>query len=310
MLLNEIIELLGSNQSSLTDALLKTKILLHQIGKKDLVEWVNNELTGYADGANVPPYRVISSHVQANLSHPRARYRGHPIPIGHLKEEEQEILQKSPMPQSLAVLEDLVRAGTGGQSFGRPLPMEMNSLLGQQLGNFFVVEQAWCEISVSDIAGIFVHVRSRLLDFLLELKDTVGDTTTESELREKTKSLDAHSMFNNAIFGSNTMILVGDRSSITATQTISGHELAEGVRKLVDQLEKVLPTSGLPAPVQRDSEAALAELRNASSAPTPDVSRMRRGLESLKHIMEHTAGHLVATGVLAAIAELLAHAAH
>jgi hypothetical protein len=37
---------------------------------------------------------------------------------------------------------------------------------------------------------------------------------------------------------------------------------------------------------------------------------LRRGLESLKHVMEHAAGHVVATGVLALIGELLSHPVH
>ena len=60
MLLDEIIARLGDEKSSLTDALLKTKILLHQIGKKELVGWVNNELNGYPDVAALPKYRFIS----------------------------------------------------------------------------------------------------------------------------------------------------------------------------------------------------------------------------------------------------------
>lgn len=59
MLLDEIIGLLNSEQGSLTDALLKTKVLLHQIAKKELAGWVNNELNGYADGTDLPPYRVL-----------------------------------------------------------------------------------------------------------------------------------------------------------------------------------------------------------------------------------------------------------
>ena len=62
--------------------------------------------------------------------------------------------------------------------------------------------------------------------------------------------------------------------------------------------------------MQDNSQTALAELREAATAPTPDVSRMRRGLESLKHVMEHATGHVVATGVLTLIAELLSRAAH
>lgn len=89
-------------------------------------------------------------------------------------------------------------------------------------------------------------------------------------------------MFNSAIFGPNITILIGHQSSITATQTLSGSELAQGVHRLVEQVEQLLPT--LPISVQKDSSAALAELREAAAFGTPDVGRLRRGLESLKHI--------------------------
>ena len=140
----------------------------------------------------------------------------------------------------------------------------------------------------------------------------MGETATESDLREKSTSVDASSMFNNAIFGagSNTTILIGQQSSITATQSISGTEFAEAVRKFVEHVEEILPTSGLPGSVRDNSQTALAELREAATVPAPDVSRLRRGLESLKHAMEHATGHVVATGVLTLIAELLSRAAH
>ena len=54
MLLDEIIGLLGDEKASLTEALLKTKILMRQIGKKELAEWVNNELNGYPDNSELP----------------------------------------------------------------------------------------------------------------------------------------------------------------------------------------------------------------------------------------------------------------
>ncbi len=309
MLLDEVIQLLGDENASLTGALLKTKILLHQIGKKELVEWVNNELNGYGEASDVPPYRVLPSTVLANIANIAVRFSSHPIPIGHLKPEERKSLQNSVMYQSLAVLEGLANSGGKGQ-LTRHLPMEMNVRLGRQLGNELQVERAWCTISRQDIKGIFAQVRSRLLDFLLELKDTIGDTATELELKERTKSVDANSMFNNAVFGSNTTILVGHQSTITATQSISGVELSESVRRLVTQLEAVLPTANFPEAVEADSKSALAELKVAAAEHTPDVGRIRRGLETLKHVMEHAAGHVVATGALAAIGELLSRSAH
>ena len=48
-LVDEIIDILSSDKGKLSDALIKTKVLLHQIGHKELVSWVNNELNGYSN---------------------------------------------------------------------------------------------------------------------------------------------------------------------------------------------------------------------------------------------------------------------
>jgi AbiTii len=50
MLADDIISLLSDEKSSLSEALLKTKVFLYQIGKKELAEWVNHELNSYPDG--------------------------------------------------------------------------------------------------------------------------------------------------------------------------------------------------------------------------------------------------------------------
>jgi hypothetical protein len=229
MLLDEIIELLGDEKASLSGSLLKKKILLHQIGQKDLSVWVNNELNGYPDGSTLPPYRIIPSQVLANFANITTRYSSHPLPLGHLKTEERDALEKTRMWQSLPVLEQLISSSKNGR-ISRPIPIELNRSLGEQLHPSFGIDSAWCVSSIHDVKGICAQVRSRLLDFMLELRDTVGETATQAELREK--STDAGNMFNNAIFGagSNTTILIGQQSSITATQTISGNEFADRVR--------------------------------------------------------------------------------
>ena len=145
---------------------------------------------------------------------------------------------------------------------------------------------------------------------MLDLKDNVGQSATETELREKSTAFDAQSMFNNAIFGPNTTILIGHQSSITATQTTNGDELAEAVMRLIKEVEQLLPASGLLRSVQKDSQAALEELRQAASEGKPDVGRLSRGLKALQHVMEHAASHVMATGVLTLIAQLLSRAAH
>jgi hypothetical protein len=107
MLLDEIIAGLGDEKSSLTDALLKTKILLHQIGKKELVGWVNNELNGYPESSDLPSYRILQSQVLANVSNIAWRLERQPIPIRHLDKEYRCSLEKAQFHQSLAVIEKM-----------------------------------------------------------------------------------------------------------------------------------------------------------------------------------------------------------
>ena len=259
MLLDEIIELLGDEKHSLTTAMLKTKILLHQIGKKELVEWVNNELNGYPQGNDVPNYRMLNSHVTGNVANMAARYSSLPIPVGHLTENQQNMLQKFRMWQSLSVLETLVRDSKNGK-LRRPIPMEFNGLLGQQFENGFNVESAWCEIQTHEIKGIFAQVRSRLLDFLLELKDSVGDLQTDTDFKAKATAVDSAGIFNNAIFGANAMIVIGDNNRQSIINSVQQGDM--------DALVKALVEAGLSGKTIEELKVAVKEDEKKSGHAT------------------------------------------
>jgi hypothetical protein len=176
MLANEIISLLSTQSGSLTDALLKTNVFLHDIRKKELAEWVTRELNGYPDGAERPSYRILESRVMGNLMAPGWTASGHPLPIQHLKPALRAKLEKSEMRDSLALVQELATQPQG--STCRHFPLEANAKLGSNLSHGWVVQLAWCEISTLAVQNILIQVRSRLLEFMLELKysvQNVGD---------------------------------------------------------------------------------------------------------------------------------------
>ena len=231
-LINEIIDALSSQSGSLTDALLKTKVLLHKIGHQELVEWVNNELNGYSSNDNLPEYRILPAQVLVNASNMAYQITSHPIPLGHLTKEQRESVETAKMHESLAVLEKLVEKSGG--HLQASIPMEANGILGRGLSNGYIIQRAWCEIGQASVAQIFVQVRSRLLDFILGLQDQLGDNVSEQEIKQKADSFDASSLFNNAIFGNNTTIVVGANNKQQVTNiTVKGdfHTLAEELRQ-------------------------------------------------------------------------------
>jgi len=216
-LIDEIIEILSSDKGKLSNALIKTKVLLHKIGRKELIEWVNNELNGYPDKDLVPSYRTLSAQVLVNATNIAYQVNSHPIPLGHLDEDYRNSLITSKMSQSLAVLEKWIEKDNG--LLQSPIPMEANGLLEKGLDSSYRIQRAWCEIQLADITQIVIQVRSRLLDFVLELNEKLSGELNEEEVKARTDTFDAANLFNKTIFGNNTTIVVGSSNTQNVNNT-------------------------------------------------------------------------------------------
>ncbi len=235
---------------------MKTKILLHKIGHKELVDWVNNELNGYPDSVEVPAYRILPAQVLANVASIAYQFNSHPIPIGHLTKKQREGLEVSKMSRSLSVLEKLVEKNDG--HLQAPIPMEYNGMLGKKLVSGMQIQRAWCSISIAEVNGIFIQVRSRLLDFLLELNEKLPDDLNEAEIKNRSEEIDAAGMFKNAIFGDNVTIVVGTANSQTATNIKTKGDVSVLLNELrknnVPESELILLNEAIEADVGKVNE--------------------------------------------------------
>jgi AbiTii len=224
-LISEVIEILSSENPNLTNALIKTKVLLHRLGQKDLIGWVNSELNGYKDDDDLPPYRILPAQVLVNASNMAYQVTSHPIPLAHLDKKRRESLETAKFQQSIGVPEEL--ADSHGSSIQSPIPMEWIPTLNKGLANNFQIQTAWCEIGKTSLTQALVEVRSRLLDFMLELSKEFGGEMTDEELKNKSQSVDSASMFNSAMFGDNTTIVVGDANRVQISTRISKGNFTE-----------------------------------------------------------------------------------
>jgi AbiTii len=250
-LIEEIIDILSEDKSNLTNALLKTKVLLYKLGNNELIEWVNNEINGYSENAEVPPYRTVNAQVLANFANMAYQYTAHPIPLMHLDDEYRESLERTKLRQSLSVLEEL--ASKEGGSILSPIPLEANSLLRKGLAGGYHIQRAWCQISDTELTQSLIEVRSRLLDFILELSGKLGENLSDEEVKNFGKNIDTNSMFANAMFGDNTTILLGDH----------------GQQKVTHQN------------VKNDFES-LCELLRSQNVTEPDIQELKTALDTDK----------------------------
>lgn len=210
-LLDEIIDLLSDKTGSLTDALLKTKVLMHKIGHKELAEWVNDELNGYQKSKPVPSYRIVNSRVVGNIQNFVAIYQNQPLPTAHLPEDVRKYLHEHEMRESINVLEQFTT--DPNKHLAMPLGPEFYDTIGEALDGGWV-QKAWVQMEPTQIMHGLTEIRSRLLDFVLDLQEKLGGIE-DSEVKEVAKSIDAPAMFQHTVFGDNTTIVVGNQNTTT-----------------------------------------------------------------------------------------------
>ncbi len=265
MLLDEIIAILSDEERTLNSALLKTKVLLHMIGKKDLAAWVNYELKGYPDEDSVPEYRRIGAEVHGHVTSIAWQMADTELPIMHLNEEQQNNLTSMGCTMSISSIEESVRVRQkeSGHRLIRRLPPETGALFKKAMQSGVNVISAWCELNMIEVEEILTEVRSRLLDFALELRDIVGTDTPQEELVKKIANVDTEKMFTTAVYGSGNTIIVGSH----AFQSINNQkDDLEGLVNAIGQL-------GFQQPVLLELREAVQQDQDAGKEPSVDEGR-------------------------------------
>jgi hypothetical protein len=85
---------------------------------------------------------------------------------------------------------------------------------------------------------ILVQVRSRLLDFMLELRGSVIDAGNSEITKANTATIDTSALFLSTIFGDNTTIIVGNNNSQNVRANVQQNDF--------ESLRSALASIGLP----------------------------------------------------------------
>jgi AbiTii len=288
-------------QASVTDALRKAKLACAKLGLTEFGRWVDSELEGYMEVVvdYLPGYRKVTGTAEAYNP-----YHGWQ-PLIFPNEKVAEICSFAPIGMSIPAVEESLRdANSSGGFFEFPYPPSLANQIRQAMGSGGA--NIRLKIGTPTVGNIVNAVRNILLEWTIKMEreGVLGNDLVfnESE-REKSSAATAQTV-NNFQIGSVATLVQHAEGSIVQGGINSTFDIAQGVRDLLEQLDRALPKSD---PIHQEVAPTLTELRAASNTPVPDTGRIRRGLESLKHVMEHATGHLVASGALTLIEKLLQH---
>ncbi len=208
-LLDDIIDLLSDESGSLTAALLKTKVLMHTLGHAELAEWVNDELAGYPMDKPLPPYRIVGGRVVGHIQSMTMIQASVNLPTMHLPKKLKDWLENHELREAMSVLEEMSHA-QAGTSLNMQLSPEIGAQIDKAMSGYWV-QKCWVELSPLQIKNGITQVRSRLLDFSLNLRDKIGGVE-DNEVKVVAQKNDVRAMFHGAVFGDNAVVVIGDHN--------------------------------------------------------------------------------------------------
>lgn len=260
-IINNLIDELTDKSEFLTDILIKTKVLAYKLKNSELKTWIDNELNGYQT-ENVPDYRIVGCQLVGTISNGFQRANNYPIPLVGFDEDLKEKILTFKLSQSISTLDHFINQEKG-EKMQINVPSEIYGYLSKDFGSGFVVEYAKREIDKTQVIQLLTAVRTKLLDFLLQLNDEFGDDENEKKLAEEQTKKKVSSMFHSSVFGNNTTIIVGDNNTQNVTNITKGN---------FKSLEKVLKDNGV-------SKSDIQELQKVIDIDKPTNQQFGEGVK-------------------------------
>ncbi|MFW1799509.1 hypothetical protein ACG9YX_05635 [Acinetobacter nematophilus] len=170
-LLQEIQNDVTNSNVSVSNLLRKCKILAYKLGNEDFKAWVEYELNGYPkDKKFLPNYRILKNvyskgHFSGAFG---SGLKNADVPTFNLPKELQESLTTANFFSPIATLENLTTtsASTLSQEWGATILAQY----GNNMYEDYVCMQAWKVIPTSFVIGIVDTIKTKILNFVLEIE--------------------------------------------------------------------------------------------------------------------------------------------
>lgn len=169
-LLRQIQDAAIDSSIDLPTLLRKCKVLAARLGNDDFKRWIDNELSGYDDKDDLPEYRKLSVNSKGHFAGAYGSgLRNGDIPLFCLPEDFRESLGHSYLMQPIAAIESLVAKSTSG-TLQEPWDPDFVAHFGRRIYEHMTCMQAWKVIPASALVAALDTVRTRVLNFVLEIE--------------------------------------------------------------------------------------------------------------------------------------------
>ena len=208
-LLDEIRADLVNESASLSNTLRKAKILASQIDLPEFKEWLEYELSGYSDDAKVPEYRSFRPTNLGMFSGPfGSGIRNMVLPTYNLPIGVKKFAETLTLYDGVGALEGMLLQSSGALQVRWPQEAVIGARDSLKMTGNMVLVDAHQSLPRYVITGILDNVKSKLLDFILGMRES--NITMEDLDNRNVEPKVVRNLFNNYIYGGQTNIASGE----------------------------------------------------------------------------------------------------
>jgi hypothetical protein len=317
----------------ITTLLRKARVLAARLNNPDFVAWIQHELNGYPEQANLPKYRILAVDAHAHLIIGYTQMPRAAVMASQLPEKFRHWATTSNFSSSVAELSALTKsATTNNHSIECSWPQELAVKYGASgYGDGRSRVQcirAWQDISVAAVVGIIETIRNRLLEFVLEIEvEAPGAGEAEPGQiplpQEKVTQIFhthisggvAHIGGKDSHGGANTVqatsILnsalqqAGDGTNQTAFTP--GSQERSDLERLISLLTDHIADLDLDEKNRKKVEAQLGTMRAQLADDEPDAGIIAQAGATLRNVTEGAIGSLVAAALQPVVWQWISH---
>ena len=173
-LLNEIIDEAASDNTRLTTILRKCLIVAFDLKNDKLQQWVQNELNGYSQTDDLPPYRITRIVAKGTFLGPMmSQINNQPLMASALKANHRFWATTASLNEAIAAYEEMSKGESDG-SAQIPWPADLVVIYQSKFFEGYALNRAWQEIPMGAIIGVVDTVRTRVLQFALEVRSELA----------------------------------------------------------------------------------------------------------------------------------------
>ncbi|NNH77714.1 hypothetical protein HLH17_08600 [Acinetobacter sp. ANC 5380] len=247
-LLREIQAGAVNSEIQVSDLLRKCKILAYRLGNEDFKIWLESELNGYSYEDALPSYRILTVGSKGNFvgsfgrSLPNAD-----MPIHGLPDWLKDQCTKATFKQPIATLESYTVNNDGhlSQSWSPAILAEYGSEMYSDLSCI----QAWKVISIASVIGIVDTVKTKILNFALEI-EVINPKAGEAELNSNPIPQEKVSQIFNFNISGNVQNLASGNNQSSIHQKSNNSQIPEAFINLLNDLKSSEIEEGLVLEVE------------------------------------------------------------